>query len=87
VGASVTYDFNRWFGLTVDSSGQWGSGNTGVAARIDQVEFSTSPLAKITFSHALFFPVSRSFGANTAWRRKSSGTISLPDSWLAAVLM
>ena len=39
VGASVTYDFSRWFGLSVDSSGQWGSGNSGVAARIDQVEF------------------------------------------------
>src|SRR5580658_3016033 len=38
-GATVTYDFNRWFGLTVDGSGQWGSGNSGVAARIDQVEF------------------------------------------------
>src|ERR1035437_1911224 len=24
VGASITYDFNRWFGLTVDTSGPWG---------------------------------------------------------------
>lgn len=34
VGASVTYDFSRWFGLTADSSGDWGSGGSGVAARI-----------------------------------------------------
>jgi outer membrane protein OmpA-like peptidoglycan-associated protein len=57
VGASVTYDFTRWFGLTVDSSGQWGSGNTGVAARIDQVEFfNISAGPKITFRHHYFSP-------------------------------
>jgi len=57
VGASVTYDFNRWFGLTVDSSGQWGSGHTGVAARIDQVEFfNISAGPKITFRHRYFSP-------------------------------
>ncbi len=56
-GASVTYDFNRWFGLTVDSSGQWGSGNTGVAARIDQVEFfNLSAGPKITFRKHHFSP-------------------------------
>jgi|HubBroStandDraft_6_1064221.scaffolds.fasta_scaffold00044_34 outer membrane protein OmpA-like peptidoglycan-associated protein len=57
VGASVTYDFNRWFGLTVDSSGQWGSGNTGVAARIDQVEFfNLSAGPKMTFRTHYFSP-------------------------------
>jgi outer membrane protein OmpA-like peptidoglycan-associated protein len=56
-GATVTYDFNRWFGLTVDSSGQWGSGNTGVAARIDQVEFfNLSAGPKITFRSHYFSP-------------------------------
>ena len=25
-GASITYDFNRWFGLTLDTSTDWGSG-------------------------------------------------------------
>jgi outer membrane protein OmpA-like peptidoglycan-associated protein len=56
-GASVTYDFNRWLGLTVDSSGQWGSGNTGVAARIDQVEFfNLSAGPKITFRTHHFSP-------------------------------
>jgi outer membrane protein OmpA-like peptidoglycan-associated protein len=56
-GASITYDFNRWFGLTVDSSGQWGSGNSGVAARIDQVEFfNLSAGPKITFRSHYFSP-------------------------------
>src|SRR5580698_11400031 len=56
-GVSVTYDFNRWFGLTVDSSGQWGSGNTGTAARIDQVEFfNLSAGPKITFRSHYFSP-------------------------------
>jgi outer membrane protein OmpA-like peptidoglycan-associated protein len=56
-GVSVTYDFNRWFGLTVDSSGQWGSGNAGTAARIDQVEFfNLSVGPKITFRSHYFSP-------------------------------
>jgi outer membrane protein OmpA-like peptidoglycan-associated protein len=57
VGASITYDFSRWFGLTVDSSGQWGSGNTGVAARIDRAEFfNLSAGPKLTFRHRYFSP-------------------------------
>jgi outer membrane protein OmpA-like peptidoglycan-associated protein len=56
-GASITYDFNRWFGLTVDSSGQWGSGKSGVAARIDQAEFfNLSAGPKITFRSHYFSP-------------------------------
>ena len=31
IGGSVTYNFNRWFGLTADGSGHWGSGENGVA--------------------------------------------------------
>jgi hypothetical protein len=57
VGASITYDFNRWFGLTVDSSGQWGSGQNGVANRIDQVEFfNISAGPKITYRTRYFSP-------------------------------
>jgi hypothetical protein len=57
LGASVTYDFNRWLGLTVDSSGQWGSGNSGVAARIDQVEFfNISAGPKLTYRTHYFSP-------------------------------
>jgi hypothetical protein len=57
LGATVTYDFNRWFGLTVDGSGQWGSGNSGVAARIDQVEFfNLSAGPKLTYRTRHFAP-------------------------------
>jgi outer membrane protein OmpA-like peptidoglycan-associated protein len=56
-GATLTYDFNRWFGLSVDSSGQWGSGATGVNARIDRVEFfNLSAGPKITFRSRHFSP-------------------------------
>jgi outer membrane protein OmpA-like peptidoglycan-associated protein len=57
VGASITYNFNRWFGLTVDSSGQWGSGETGLAARIDRSEFfNISAGPKMTFRTHYFSP-------------------------------
>jgi outer membrane protein OmpA-like peptidoglycan-associated protein len=49
-GASVTYNFNHWFGWTLDSSIDWGSGELTVAKRIDDTafsNFSTGP--KITF--------------------------------------
>ena len=63
VGASITYDFNRWLGLTVDSSGQWGSGDTGVAARIDQAEFfNISAGPKITFRTHYFSPFLEALG-------------------------
>jgi outer membrane protein OmpA-like peptidoglycan-associated protein len=56
-GATLTYDFNRWFGLSADSSGQWGSGATGVNARIDRVEFfNLSAGPKITFRSRHFSP-------------------------------
>jgi opacity protein-like surface antigen len=56
-GASVTYDFNRWFGLTGDISGEWGSGETGVNNRIDDGEFfNLSAGPKITFRHHYFSP-------------------------------
>src|SRR5260370_27208281 len=35
IGGSATYDFNRWFGLTLDASTAWGSGETGLPNRID----------------------------------------------------
>jgi len=39
-GASITYNFNRWFGLTLDTSTHWGSGEAGLAKRIDDAAFS-----------------------------------------------
>ena len=56
-GASLTYDFNRWFGLTADVSGQFGSGESGVGDRIDDVSmFNISGGPKITFRTRHFSP-------------------------------
>jgi outer membrane protein OmpA-like peptidoglycan-associated protein len=57
IGGSITYDFTRWFGLTADSSGDWGSGGSGVAARIDHVEFfNLSGGPKLTLRTHYFSP-------------------------------
>src|SRR5579863_1196483 len=56
-GASVTYDFNRWFGLTLDTSTHWGSGETTLAKRIDDAAFSNLSFGpKVTFRHERFSP-------------------------------
>jgi len=39
-GASLTYDFNRWFGLTLDGSEHWHSGETTLEKTIDDTAFS-----------------------------------------------
>jgi outer membrane protein OmpA-like peptidoglycan-associated protein/opacity protein-like surface antigen len=50
VGLSATYDFNRWFGLTLDASTHWGSGEGGFAKRIDDAALSTLSIGpKVTF--------------------------------------
>jgi outer membrane protein OmpA-like peptidoglycan-associated protein len=49
-GASLTIDFNRWFGLTLDTSTHWGSRETGLPNRIDDAAFSNLSIGpKITF--------------------------------------
>jgi outer membrane protein OmpA-like peptidoglycan-associated protein len=40
VGASVTYDFKRWFGLTLDGSTNWGGGESSLGNKIDDAAFS-----------------------------------------------
>jgi len=57
VGASVTYNFNRWFGLTADGSAHWGGGENGVAKRIDDASFYTASMGpKLTFRGRYFSP-------------------------------
>jgi outer membrane protein OmpA-like peptidoglycan-associated protein/opacity protein-like surface antigen len=57
VGLSVTYDFNRWFGLTLDTSTHWGSGEGGLQKRIDDAALSTLSIGpKITFRTHRFAP-------------------------------
>jgi outer membrane protein OmpA-like peptidoglycan-associated protein len=57
VGASLTLDFNRWAGITVDSSTHWGNDEIGNAKRIDDAGFSNLSLGpKFTFRHHRFSP-------------------------------
>ena len=57
VGASITYDFDRWFGLTLDASTHWGSGETGLNNRIDDTGFSNLSFGpKVTFRSAHVSP-------------------------------
>ena len=56
-GASVTYDFNKWLGLTLDTSIDWGSGESTFAKKIDDTAFSNLSIGpKITFRHNHFAP-------------------------------
>ena len=56
-GAGVTYDFNRWLGLTVDVSGHWGNGENTLTERIENVDFyNVSVGPKITFRSRHFSP-------------------------------
>ncbi|HET7206690.1 MAG TPA: OmpA family protein [Terriglobales bacterium] len=56
-GASVTYNFTDWFGLTLDTSTHWGSGETGLVKRIDDAAFSNLSFGpKITLRHNRFSP-------------------------------
>ena len=49
-GASVTYNFNRWAGITLDASKEWSAGEVGVAKRIDDAGFSNVSLGpKFTY--------------------------------------
>jgi outer membrane protein OmpA-like peptidoglycan-associated protein len=57
IGGTVTYDFNRWLGISFDTSDYWGSGETTLVKTIDDVglnNFSIGP--KVTFRHHYFSP-------------------------------
>jgi outer membrane protein OmpA-like peptidoglycan-associated protein len=57
VGGSITYDFNRWFGLTLDGSTHWGSGENGLEKQIDDAAFSNISFGpKVTFRRAHVSP-------------------------------
>jgi outer membrane protein OmpA-like peptidoglycan-associated protein len=56
-GASATYDFNRWFGLTLDASTDWGSGEKTLFRRIDDAAFANISFGpKITYRTNHFSP-------------------------------
>jgi len=56
-GASLTYNFNNWFGITLDASKEWSAGEVGVAKRIDDAGFSNVSLGpKLTYRTEHFSP-------------------------------
>ena len=56
-GASLTYNFNRWLGLTGDISGHWDSNESTVTGRVDDASFyNLSVGPKITFRSRHFSP-------------------------------
>jgi outer membrane protein OmpA-like peptidoglycan-associated protein len=59
-GASITYDFTRHFGITIDASDHWGSGEKSVpnsAMRLDDADLSNLSIGpKFTFRHSHFSP-------------------------------
>jgi outer membrane protein OmpA-like peptidoglycan-associated protein len=56
-GVSFTIDFNRWLGLTLDTSTDWGSREVGLPMRIDDAAFSNLSIGpKITFRSKHFSP-------------------------------
>jgi outer membrane protein OmpA-like peptidoglycan-associated protein/opacity protein-like surface antigen len=56
-GASVTYNFNRWLGITLDASKEWSAGEVGVVKRIDDAGFSNVSLGpKLTYRTEHFSP-------------------------------
>src|ERR1700720_2487048 len=56
-GVSFTVDFNRWFGITLDTSTDWGSREIGLATRIDDAALSNlSIVPKVTFRSKHFAP-------------------------------
>ena len=64
-GASFTVDFNRWFGITLDTSTDWGSREVGLASRIDDAAFSNLSIGpKITFRRKHFAPFVEALGGD-----------------------
>lgn len=56
-GASVTYNFNRIFGLSFDTSTHWGSGETTLSDKLDDAGFTNFSVGpKLTFRNRHFSP-------------------------------
>jgi hypothetical protein len=84
VGASITYDFNRWLGITLDSSTLWNSGEAGTD-RVDDTALSNLSIGpKFTFRHRYFLLFSKSWWAITGLCRMPFTTSRNWGSWLAA---
>jgi len=57
IGGSVTFNFNRWLGITFDGSDHWGSGEVGIQKTIDDTGFANFSVGpKVTFRSHRFSP-------------------------------
>jgi outer membrane protein OmpA-like peptidoglycan-associated protein len=56
-GGTLTFNFNRWLGLSFDGSTDWGSGEAGLQRRIDDAAFANFSVGpKITYRGHRFSP-------------------------------
>src|SRR3954469_12330877 len=76
IGASVTYNFNRWFGLTLDGSGHWGSGETGPDRIDDSSFYNLSAGPKFTYRRRHFAPFVEGL---VGWHRLTNETFGGDD--------
>ena len=87
-GVSGTYNFNRWLGLTLDTSINWGSGEKTLGRRIDDAAFSNLSFGpKVTFRSAHFSPFLEGLVGTTDLCLTPSTISTNWDSCLAAVSM
>jgi outer membrane protein OmpA-like peptidoglycan-associated protein len=57
LGGTLTFNFNRWLGLSFDGSTDWGSGEAGLVRRIDDAAFANFSVGpKITYRGHRFSP-------------------------------
>ncbi|MGZ4814375.1 MAG: outer membrane beta-barrel protein [Terriglobales bacterium] len=75
-GGSLTYNFNRWLGLTGDFSAHWGSGETGLSRVDDSGFYNFSIGPKLTLRRKHFAPFVEGL---VGWHRLSSDAFGSND--------
>ena len=76
-GGSVTYNYNRWLGFTLDSSTHWGSGENTTVSKIDDAGFTNVSFGpKLTYRTAHFAPF---IEAMAGWHRLNSDLFGSSD--------
>jgi len=79
IGGSLTYNFNRWFGLTLDASRNWGCKNTPqqLALLEDSLFYNVSVGPKLTYRRKHFAPFAE---ALVGWHRLTQNNVPLVGS-------
>lgn len=76
IGGSLTYNFNRWFGLQLDASRNWGCKNTPqqLALLEDSLFYNVSVGPKLTYRRKHFAPFAE---ALIGWHRLTQNNVPL----------